>query len=170
MKLFAKRTVAQQLNALKNRMAFKPRSIRRLVFIHETDLDITEAQFDDMCHFFSTDFDTIEYIHYNTNKKLLEGIAKPHLHTQSLDWLGRFSADDLLFSLSQPYDLAVHFVHQITLPLVSFSAQLNASFRIGPTTLDHRLNDLVLPTTTDFGMYLSDLKQYFNKIHPNERS
>jgi hypothetical protein len=53
---------------------------------------------------------------------------------------------------------------------VSFSAQLNASFRIGPSSLDNRLNDLVLPATTDFGVFLTLVKQYFNKIHPNEHA
>lgn len=168
MKFFAKRAVAQQLKTLKNRSAYKSKAIRRMVFIHETDLDITEAQFDEMCSFFSPEFDAIERIHYNVNKKMLEGVATPHLHPQSLDWRGRIHSDNLLFTLGQHYDLAVHFVHQITLPLVSFSAQINASFRIGPSSLDVRLNDLMLPVTEDFDVFLSDLKQYFNKIHPNE--
>ncbi len=30
-----------------------------------------------------------------------------------------------------------------------------------------RLNDLVLPTRLDFGGFLSDLKNYYNKINPN---
>ncbi len=170
MKLFAKRAVAQQLNALKNRTAFKPKATRRLMFIHETDLDITEAQFEDMCTIFSPEFDTIERVQYNVNKKMLEGVPKPHLHPQSLDWRGRISADDLVFVLEQQYDLVVHFVQNITLPLVSFSALLKASFRIGPSSLDNQLNDLVLPSTADFGTFLSYLKQYFNKIHPNERT
>ncbi len=168
MKIFAKRTVSKQLNLLKNRLAFKPKAIRRLVFIHDTNLTITESQFDDMCQIFSSEFAAIERVHYNVNKKMLEGVAKPHLYPQSLDWRGCIMADDLLYSVSQQYDLVVHFVDQITLPLVSFSAQLKASFRIGPSTLDNRLNDLVLPPTTDFGEFLSNIKQYFNKIHPNE--
>jgi len=170
MKLFAKRSVSQQLNAIKNRTAFRPKSIRRLVFIHETDLNITEAQFDDMCRFFSSELSAVERIQYNINKKMLEGVAKPHLHPQSLDWRGRLVSDDLRYSITQQYDLVVHFVDQITLPLISFSAQLNASFRIGPSSLDNRLNDLVLPPTRDFGEFLSNVKLYFNKIHPNERT
>ena len=75
-----------------------------------------------------------------------------------------------MYTIEQQYDLVVHFVDQVTLPLVSFSAQLKASFRIGPSSLDNRLNDLVLPSSTDFGTFLSDLKLYFNKIHPNERT
>ncbi len=52
MKFFAKRAVAQQLNALKERTAFKPKHVRRLLMIHEIDLDITEAQYQEMLHFF----------------------------------------------------------------------------------------------------------------------
>lgn len=170
MKFFAKRVVSQQLNALKNRSAFKPKAIRSLVFIHDTDLDITEAQFDEMCRFFSPEIASVERVHYNINKKMLEGIATPHVHPQSLDWRGRIIADDLRYVLGQKYDLAVHFVGQITLPLLSFSAQLNASFRIGPSSMDNQLNDLVLPPTADFGTYFSDIKQYFKKINPNERT
>lgn len=170
MKFFAKRAVAHQLNALKNRTAYKPKAIRSLVFIHDTDLDITEAQFEQMCRLFSTEFDVVEHIHYNINKKMLEGVAKPHLHLQSLDWRGRITADDLLFVLGQHYDVAVHFVGHVTLPLLSFSSLLNASFRIGPSTLDNRLNDLVLPPKLDFGSYFSDLKQYFKKINPNDQA
>tara|TARA_E500000178_G_scaffold208525_1_gene205847 strand:- start:296 stop:808 length:513 start_codon:yes stop_codon:yes gene_type:complete len=168
MKLFAKHAVEQQLNAFKNRLAFKSNANRSLIFIHETDLDITEAQFEDMCRFFSPEFDTIERIHYNVNKKMLDDISKPHLHAKSLNWRGRITDNVLLFVLEHKYDLVVHFVHNITLPLVSFSAQIKASFRIGPSSLDNRLNDLVLPPTTDFGIFLSDLKKYFNKINPNE--
>jgi hypothetical protein len=51
--------------------------------------------------------------------------------------------------------------------LSSFSAQLNASFRIGPSCMDNRLNDLVLPTRLDFGGFLNDLKTYYNKIKPH---
>ncbi|MGB0255355.1 MAG: DUF6913 domain-containing protein, partial [Flavobacteriaceae bacterium] len=93
-----------------------------------------------------------------------------HLHLQSLDWRGRITADDLLFVLGQHYDVAVHFVGHVTLPLLSFSSLLNASFRIGPSTLDNRLNDLVLPPKLDFGSYFSDLKQYFKKINPNDQA
>ncbi len=168
MKLFARRVVSKQLNALANRSAFKPKTIRSLVFIHDTDLNITEAQFDEMCRFFSTEFDVIERIHYNINKKMLEGTPTPHLHPQSLDWRGRITDDNLLFVIRQHYDIAIHFIGQVTLPLLSFSAQLDASFRIGPSTIDNRLNDLVLPSHLDFATYCSDLKQYFKKIHPNE--
>ncbi len=170
MKFLAKRAVAYQLNALRNRLAFRPKVIRSLVMIHDTDLDITEAQFNEMCDFFSPKYDAIDRVHYNVNKKMLEGISGPHLHSQSLDWLGRINADDLMYIMGQNYDLALHFVGQVTLPLQSFSAQIKASFRIGPATQDHRLNDLVLPAKTDFGAYFSDIKQYFNKIHPNERT
>jgi len=170
MKFFVKRSVTQHLNALKNRTAFKPKSIRRLVFVHDTDLNITESQYNDMCQFFSFEYSDVERIQYNKNKKMLAGVSKPHLHPQSLDWRGRIIENDLLYVLSHQYDLVVHFVDHISLPLVSFSAQLNASFRIGPSSLDNRLNDLVLPTTTDFGVFLTLVKQYFNKIHPNEHA
>lgn len=170
MKFLIKRVINKQLNALRNRSGFKPKHINSMVFIHDTDLDITEAQFEEMCRFFSPEITTIERIHYNANKKMLEGISTPHLHAQSLDWRGRFTADDLLYVFTQKFDLAVHFVGQITLPLISFSSRINASFRIGPSSMDNDLNDLVLPPTVDFGAYFSDIRQYFNKINPNERT
>lgn len=170
MKFFAKRVVARQLNELKNRSAFKPKEVRRLVIIHDTDLNVTESQLNDIIQFFSPKCDSVEHIHYNINKKMLEGMPRPHLHPQSMDWRGALIGEDLLYVLDQPYDLVLHFVEHITLPLISFSAQLKASFRIGPSTLDERLNDLVLPPKTDFGAYLIELKKYFNKIHPNEFS
>ena len=98
---------------------------------------------------------------------MLEGLPKPHLYPKSLDWRGRIAEDDLKFVLLQPYDIAIHFVQHSTLSLASFSAQLNASFRIGPSCMDTRLNDLVLPTRLDFGGFLSDLKNYYNKINPH---
>lgn len=170
MKFFAKRRITKQLEALKDRSAFKPKQVRRLVFIHDVDLHITEAQFEDMCRFFSPEFFTVDRIHYSSNRKLLEGVPKPHLHEQSLDWRGRLVDEELAFVLEKKYDLAVHFIDQITLSLISFSAQLNASFRIGPSTLDHTLNDLVLSPKKDFGAYFSDLKNYYNKINPNEQT
>lgn len=170
MKFLIKRVINQQLNALKNRSGFKPKHINNMIFIHDTDLDITEAQFEEMCRFFSPEIRSIERIHFNVNKKMLEGISTPHLHAQSIDWRGRITADELTFVLSQKYDLVVHFVDQITLSLISFSSRLNASFRIGPSSMDNRLNDLVLPPTVDFGIYFSDIKKYFNKITPNERT
>jgi len=170
MKFFAKRAVVRQLNALELRSAFKPKAIRSLVFIYDTDLGFTEAQFEDMCRIFSPEISIIQRVHCNMNKKMLEGVSKPHLHLQSLDWRGRIMSDDLLYVLQQQYDLAVHFVDQVSLPLLSFSSQLNASFRIGPSSMDSRLNDLVLSPTLDFDTYCSDLKQYFKKIHPNEHT
>ena len=98
---------------------------------------------------------------------MLEGLPKPHLHPKSLDWRGRIVEDDLTFVMLQQYDIAIHFVQQSTLSLASFSAQLKASFRIGPSCMDTRLNDLVLPTRLDFGGFLSDLKKYYDKINPH---
>ncbi len=168
MKFFAKRAVAQQLNALKERTAFKPKHVRRLLMIHEIDLDITEAQYQEMLHFFSDEYTFVERVNYSPNKKFLEGLAKPHLHAQSLDWRGRIQADDLRYALEQEYDLVIHFVSQITLPLNYFSARLNARFRIGTSLIDERLSDLVLPPKVDFGSFLADLKNFYIKIKPNE--
>lgn len=167
MNFFAKRTVKQQLSLLDRRVGVKPAKIVRMVFIHDADLDITEAQFKDMIDFFSPEYKTIERVYFHLNKKMLEGLPKPHLHPKSLDWRGRIAEDDLKFVLLQPYDIAIHFVQHSTLSLASFSAQLKASFRIGPSCMDTRLNDLVLPTRLDFGGFLSDLKNYYNKINPH---
>ena len=120
-----------------------------------------------MIDFFSPEYETIERVHFHLNKKMLEGLPKPHLYPKSLDWRGGIVEDDLKFVTSQQYDIAIHFVQQSTLSLASFSAQLKASFRIGPSCMDTRLNDLVLPTRLDFGGFLNDLKTYFNKINPH---
>ncbi len=167
MNFFAKRTVKQQLSLLDSRVGVKPATIGRMVFVHDADLDITEAQFKDMIDFFSPEYKTIERVYFHLNKKMLEGLPKPHLHPKSLDWRGRIAEDDLKFVLLQPYDIAIHFVQHSTLSLASFSAQLKASFRIGPSCMDTRLNDLVLPKRLDFGGFLSDLKNYYNKINPH---
>ena len=167
MNFFAKRTVKQQLSLLDSRVGVKPATIGRMVFVHDADLDITEAKFKDMIDFFSPEYKTIERVYFHLNKKMLEGLPKPHLHPKSLDWRGRIAEDDLKFVLLQPYDIAIHFVQHSTLSLASFSAQLKASFRIGPSCMDTRLNDLVLPTRLDFGGFLSDLKNYYNKINPH---
>jgi hypothetical protein len=167
MNFFAKRTVKQQLSLLDSRVGVKPATIGRMVFVHDADLDITEAQFKDMIDFFSPEYKTIERVYFHLNKKMLEGLPKPHLHPKSLDWRGKIAEDDLKFVLLQPYDIAIHFVQHSTLSLASFSAQLKASFRIGPSCMDTRLNDLVLPTRLDFGGFLSDLKNYYNKINPH---
>ena len=167
MNFFAKRIVKQQLSLLENRVGVKPSTVRRMVFIHDIELDITEAQFTEMVDFFSPEFEKVERVHFHLNAKMLEGLPKPHLQPKSLDWRGRIAEADLSFVLSQHYDIAGHFVQQSTLSLASFSAQLNASFRIGPSCMDNRLNDLVLPTRLDFGGFLHDLKTYYNKIKPH---
>ncbi|MDG1821762.1 MAG: hypothetical protein P8H25_00075 [Flavobacteriaceae bacterium] len=169
MKFFAKRIVSKQLNALVHRTAFKPKSVRRLLFIHDIELGLTEAQFEQMCMLFSSEYDAIDRVHYSNNKKMLEGVPKPHLHPQSLDWRGRIVGEDLKFVLEKNYDIVIHFIDHISLPLQSFSAQLNAHFKIGPSTMDSQLNDLVLSPKNDFGSFFSDLKKYFIKINPNER-
>jgi hypothetical protein len=167
MNFFANRIVKQQLSLLEGRVGVKPPHVRRMVFIHDIDLDITEAQFTEMVDFFSPKFETIERIHFHLNKKMLEGLPKPHLQPKSLDWRGRILEGDLKYVISQQYDIVIHFVQQGNLSLSSFSAQLNASFRIGPSCMDNRLNDLVLPTRLDFGGFLNDLKTYYNKIKPH---
>jgi len=52
MNFFAKRTVKQQLSLLENRVGVKPSTVRRMVFIHDIELDITEAKFTEMVDFF----------------------------------------------------------------------------------------------------------------------
>ncbi len=168
MKFFAKRAVAQQLNGLKDRTAFKPKQVSRLLVVHDIDLDITEAQYTEMLDFFANEYKQVQRVYYSPNKKLLEGLPKPHLHGQSLDWRGRMQADDLRYVLEQHYDVVLHFVSQITLPLTYFSARLKAKFRIGPASMDERLNDLVLPPSLDFGSFMVDFKNFYKKIKPNE--
>ena len=122
MNFFPIRAVKQQLSLLENRVGVKPATIGRMVFVHDADLDITEAQFKDMIDFFSPEYKTIERVYFHLNKKMLEGLPKPHLHPKSLDWRGRIAEDDLKFVLLQPYDIAIHFVQHSTLSLASFSA------------------------------------------------
>ena len=168
MKFFAKRKLNKQLEQLSERSVINPKKIKRLIFIHDVDLDITESQFEEFCDIFSNSYDLIEYVNYSENKKMLDGKPRPHLHGKSIDWYGRFIDNELNYVMSQKYDLLVHFVSNISIPLQLFSSKLDASFRIGPFSLDKRLNDLVVSEKLDFSFFLSDVKKYYKKIKPNE--
>jgi hypothetical protein len=99
---------------------------------------------------------------------MLEGLPQPHISPKSMDWRGKIISGELKYILEQNYDIAVQYVQQSCIALDSFSSQINASFRIGSSTMDKRLNDLVLTTRSDFGSFLSDLKKYYTKISPHE--
>jgi hypothetical protein len=86
MNFFAKRAVKQQLSLLENRVGVKPATIRRMVFVHDTDLDITEAQFQDMIDFFSPEYETIERVHFHLNKKCLK-VCPSHTYIPRV-WTG----------------------------------------------------------------------------------
>ena len=49
MKFFAKRKLNKQLEQLSERSVINPKKIKRLIFIHDVDLDITESQFEEFC-------------------------------------------------------------------------------------------------------------------------
>ena len=71
MKFFAKRKLNKQLEQLSERSVINPKIIKRLIFIHDVDLDITESQFEEFCAIFSSSYDLIEYVIMLKTKKCL---------------------------------------------------------------------------------------------------
>ena len=124
MKFFANRKLNRQLEQLSERSVINPKTIKRLIFIHDVDLDITESQFEEFCAIFSNSYDLIEYVNYAENKKMLEGKPRPHLHGKSIDWYGRFIDNELNYVMSQKYDLLVHFVSNISISLQLLESSL----------------------------------------------
>jgi hypothetical protein len=66
---------------------------------------------------------------------------------------------------SHHFDLLVNYFVKDNLPLQSISSNINAQFRVGFSTVDHRLNDFMLGEENFMpDKFINTFRSFFSKI------
>ncbi|MEW7279276.1 hypothetical protein ABW636_11840 [Aquimarina sp. 2201CG1-2-11] len=74
---------------------------------------------------------------------------------------GMIKNKGLLDFVNEDYDVLINFYEESSIELDCVAAASKAKFKVGFTTVDHRINDLIIgATTNDTNLFISELKKY----------
>ncbi len=103
----------------------------------------------------------------NTIKKT-ENFDYPIFSNDHLSWNGTFEKQEINDFLNQNFDLLINYYDTDKTPLLYASMQSKATFKVGFSSVDKRLNQFMIDTTVEnYNIFVTELFKYLkilNKI------
>jgi hypothetical protein len=103
----------------------------------------------------------------NTIKKN-EVFDYPIFTYKDIGWSGSFSKDEVQHFINQPFDLLISYYDTEKAALLAITNQSKASFKVGFSTIDKRLNHFMITTNAEnYKVFIDELFKYLkilNKI------
>ena len=163
--MFRKRVIESALSELAKRSVAKPKTIRSVACL----VDIKASDGVDPTRYFQELFDlsenktsTIFYVPRETKE---HAQFSPQFNNRHLHWDGTLLHPMLDRVTSHHFDLLVNYFVKDNLPLQSISSNINAQFRVGFSTVDHRLNDFMLGEENFMpDKFINTFRSFFSKI------
>jgi hypothetical protein len=112
--------------------------------------------------------DNIKLLVYKDKIKKNEIFAFPAFSKKDLNWKGDFSANHVVDFLNTEFDLLISYYDLEKTPLLLATNRSKALFKVGFSTVDKRLNHLLINTNVEnFKVFVHELFRYLkilNKI------
>lgn len=112
--------------------------------------------------------DNIKLLVYKDKIKKNEVFAYPVFSKKDLDWKGDFSTNHVVDFLNTEFDLLISYYDLEKSPLLLATNHSKALFKVGFSTVDKRLNHLLINTNVEnFKVFIHELFRYLkilNKI------
>jgi nitrogenase subunit NifH len=86
---------------------------------------------------------------------------KPTFSNKDLSWSGSFDNADVNYFVEQKFDLLINYYDTEKLPLLLVSNLSKASFKVGFSEIDKRLNHFIINTSSDkYSVFVDELFKY----------
>jgi len=100
--------------------------------------------------------------------KKTEQFEYPIFSNKDLSWTGNFEKQEINDFIAQEFDLLLNYYDTEKLPLLYVSAQSKATFKVGFSSVDKRLNHFMIDTSVEnYQIFVAELFKYLkilNKI------
>lgn len=105
---------------------------------------------------------------YKNKFKKDETINFPFFSKKDLSWLGKIKKIDANNFIEKEFDLLISFYEDSKLPLLVTTHQSNAKFKVGFSSIDYKINDLMIDTNLENNVvFIEEVFKYLkilNKI------
>ena len=112
--------------------------------------------------------DSIKMLVFKDKIKKNEVFDFPTFCNSDLSWTATFSKLDVVNFANEKFDLLINYYDVEKIPLLLISNESKASFKVGFSSIDKRLNHFLIDTKTEkFEVYIDELFKYLkilNKI------
>ncbi len=106
--------------------------------------------------------DKLKVIGYKKDlKEIIDDKEAAYYNDKSFGVNGTIKNKSLQDFVDTNYDVLINFYEDSLIELDYVAAASKAKFKVGFTTVDHRINDLIIgATTNDTNLFISELKKY----------
>lgn len=85
-----------------------------------------------------------------------------------IDWFGNFKKASITDFIAQPFDMLINYFENEKTPLMHVALQSKAKFKVGFSSVDHRLNQIIIRSNpANYTIFVTELFKYLkilNKI------
>ncbi len=137
------------------------RGIRTIGCIVDTDIFPNTEVFYDLSKEFNLRSNVVKIIGYKSKLDKISPYSIPMFCDKDLGWNGAINSGYTLEFLERDFDLLINYYNEEKLPLMLASVQSKARLKVGFSSVDNELNDLILTIEPkNFNAFKSELKKY----------
>lgn len=105
----------------------------------------------------------IKVVTFVENKQVLDGSWDVCFCAKEFGWKGKIDNADLQYFISKPFDILLGYYQKSNLELDLVVAASNAKFKVGISSHDERLFDLIIQTGT-YEVFKKELVKYLTQL------
>ena len=115
----------------------------------------------------------VKIIAYSYEEPTIDKLWDSYFNAKDFGWKGNINNTELETFLNQPFDLLISYYKKPELELDLITAKSTANFKVGLSTEDPRLYDLIIDLDTkQFDLFTKELIKYLkvlNKLQPESK-
>ena len=163
--MFTKRIVEKQLNLFTQREPVKAKSVESVIGLLDPSQVSLEKIHQSFASVFKDKQPQLQFVYYLKRKTKSNTHYSPQFNRYHLHWDGDLVHPYLPELMNQKFDLMLNYFKKSDLALLSLSSSIQAGFRVGFSSVDQRLNDLILASDVfQPEQFAQEFPKYYSKI------
>ena len=159
-----KKKINKSLELLNNQTRIKPNPIKTIGCIIDPMFPVEVSNFIKLVHRIGLKEKDLKLITFQENDNGFNIFSNMNITPKSISYTGNLTGKDSLEFISYDYDLLINFF-KFNDVLTLLSSKVNAKFRVGFSSVDSRLNDLIFSEKIKkFKEFDSELIKYLRII------
>ena len=169
--MFRKKSIEKKLNLLGKREPVKSKAVASVLCLIDPSQVPAEDVKSHLQMIFKDTQREFEFVYYLNRKSKSNSQYYPQFNRYHLHWDGDLVHPYLPELTSKKFDLMFNYFNKSNLALRALSSSVNAGFRVGFSSVDQRLNDLILASDVFLpDLFANEFPKYYSKItsHANK--
>lgn len=163
--MFAKRIIEKKLNLFVQREPVKVESVESVICLLDPSQVSSEEINLSLASMFDDKQPQFQFVYYLKRKRKSNAHYSPQFNRYHLHWDGDLLHPYLSELLDQKFDLMLNYFKKSDLALLALSSSIQAGFRVGFSSVDQRLNDLILASDVfQPKQFAEEFPKYYSKI------